>query len=204
MNQQKHLSGLKKEGNLSAEMEKLGIYIAPGSKLMVPDLNIGIYTRINGPISIVGHAPCTIGMYCAFGDAIHIITSNHDMRYPNIQLNFNRRLGLQDLIDIPGNMNIGNNVWIGDCAILLPGITIGDGAVIGAGSIITGDVAPFTIVAGSPGRKIRKRFSQNIIDQLLFYRWWEWDPERIDRNKTFFSTDLTKDPDLDLSSLILD
>jgi acetyltransferase-like isoleucine patch superfamily enzyme len=62
---------------------------------------------------------------------------------------------------------IGNDVWVGAKSIILPGITIGDGTVIGAGSVVTKNVLPYTIVAGNPARIIRKRFSENKIEQIL-------------------------------------
>lgn len=74
---------------------------------------------------------------------------------------------------------IGSDVWIGSRAVILPGITIGHGAVIAAGAVVTKDVAPYTIVAGVPARPIRRRFPQETADLLLASRWWEWDDETI-------------------------
>lgn len=68
---------------------------------------------------------------------------------------------------------IGNDVWIGTGALLIGGITVGDGAVIAAGAVVTKDVAPYTIVAGNPAREIRKRFSDEEIAFLLETRWWD-------------------------------
>jgi len=68
---------------------------------------------------------------------------------------------------------VGSDVWIGDGARLLPGITIGDGAVIGAGAVVTKDVPPYAVFVGNPGRVVRQRFAQPEIDFLLAARWWE-------------------------------
>ena len=87
---------------------------------------------------------------------------------------------------------IGNDVWIGHNVIILSGITIGDGAILAAGSIITKDVEPYTIVAGNPAKTIRKRFSENVIIELLDFKWWDLSNEQIDKNKKLFLTDLTK------------
>lgn len=69
----------------------------------------------------------------------------------------------------------------------MPGITVGTGAVIGAGSIVTKNVPPYTIVAGNPARMIRARFSDEKILELLESKWWEWDEEKIKSNKSFFT-----------------
>ena len=77
---------------------------------------------------------------------------------------------------------IGNDVWIGYEAVVLAGVTIGDGAIIGTRAVVTKDVPPYTIVDGVPARPIRKRFSEDIITKLLALRWWDWDTERIRKN----------------------
>lgn len=74
---------------------------------------------------------------------------------------------------------IGSDVWIGYEAVILAGVTIGDGAVIGARAVVTKDVPPYTIVGGVPAKSIRKRFSDDIITALLELRWWDWPEERI-------------------------
>ncbi len=81
-----------------------------------------------------------------------------------------------------GETKIGNDVWIGFRAIVLSGVTIGDGAVIGTGAIVTEDIPPYAIVAGNPARLIRYRFSSNEIERLLVLRWWEWDIDKIKSN----------------------
>lgn len=70
---------------------------------------------------------------------------------------------------------IGNDVWIGRNAIVMPGLTIGHGAAIGAGAVVTKDVAPYTIVAGVPAKPIRKRFNDALIEDLLASSWWDYD-----------------------------
>ncbi len=80
-----------------------------------------------------------------------------------------------------GDVRIGNDVWIGCEAIILSGVTIGDGAIIGARAVVAGDVAPYAIVAGNPARQIRKRFDDTIIEELLDIRWWDWDDAKIEK-----------------------
>ncbi len=81
-----------------------------------------------------------------------------------------------------GNTNIGNDVWIGYNATIMPGISIGDGSIIAAKSVVTSDVAPYTVVGGNPAGKIKKRFSEEDIQKLLQIQWWNWSTEKITRN----------------------
>lgn len=85
--------------------------------------------------------------------------------------------------DLPykGDMVIGNDVWIGFEAVLMPGVKIGDGAIIGARSVVTHDVAPYTVVAGNPARFVRQRFPDAVVAELLSIRWWDWSAEKITR-----------------------
>ena len=77
--------------------------------------------------------------------------------------------------DMPlkGDTVIGNYVWIGQNAVILPGVHIGDGAIIGANSIVGSDVSPYTIVAGNPATEIRKRFDDELIQLMLDFKWWD-------------------------------
>ena len=83
--------------------------------------------------------------------------------------------------DLPfkGDTVIGNDVWIGENAVILPGVHIGDGAIIGANSVVGSDVAPYTVVAGNPAKPLRKRFDDDLIDQLLQFKWWDKSVEEI-------------------------
>jgi virginiamycin A acetyltransferase len=81
-----------------------------------------------------------------------------------------------------GDTEIANDVWIGYEAIIMPGVKIGDGAIIAAKSAVTKDVPPYTIVGGNPAKIIRLRFSDEIIEVLLEIAWWNWDLEKITRN----------------------
>ena len=84
--------------------------------------------------------------------------------------------------DQKGDIVVGNDVWIGYEAVILSGVTIGDGAVIGARAVVTKDVPPYAIVGGVPARLIRRRFDEETIQKLLRLQWWNWEPERIRRN----------------------
>lgn len=78
-----------------------------------------------------------------------------------------------------GDTVVGNDVWIGSEAILMPGITIGDGAVIGTRAVVTRNVDPYAIVAGNPARTVGKRFNDERIAMLLEMRWWDWPETRL-------------------------
>lgn len=77
---------------------------------------------------------------------------------------------------------IGNDVWIGYNATIMPGVKVGDGAIIATNSTVTKDVAPYAIVGGNPAKEIKKRFSEEDIEKLLELQWWDWDIEKITRN----------------------
>lgn len=84
--------------------------------------------------------------------------------------------------DNHGDIVVGNDVWIGYEAVILAGVTIGDGAIVGTRAVVTKDVPPYTIVGGVPARPIRKRFSEDIIARLLALNWWDWPVQRIAAN----------------------
>jgi acetyltransferase-like isoleucine patch superfamily enzyme len=92
--------------------------------------------------------------------------------------------------------SIGSDVWIGQGAIVKSGVSISVGSVIGAGSVVTKDIAPYTIVAGNPARPIRQRFSQEISDALSTSRWWDLDSEILRELSVYFKT-----PEIFLSEL---
>lgn len=81
-----------------------------------------------------------------------------------------------------GDTVIGNDVWLGYGATIMPGVTIGDGAIIATKSVVTKDVAPYSIVGGNPATEIRKRFSDMDIQSLLDIKWWDWPIEKITEN----------------------
>lgn len=131
-----------------------------------------------------------IGKFCAIGKGIEFVMNgaNHRMNsvttYP-----FNIMGGgwekctpaIEDL-PIKGDTVVGNDVWIGQNVTVMPGIHIGDGAVIAADSVVTGDIPAYHIAGGNPCRVIRKRFDDALIEQLLKLRWWDWDAEKISDN----------------------
>ena len=95
--------------------------------------------------------------------------------------------------DNKGDIVIGNDVWIGYEAVVLSGVTIGDGAIIGTRAVVTKDVPPYTIVGGIPAKPIRKRFSDEVISKLLELQWWNWPENRIKENIDVIKSGRIKD-----------
>lgn len=87
-----------------------------------------------------------------------------------------------------GDITVGSDVWIGTDVMIFSGVTIGHGAVIASRSVVTRDVPPYAIVTGSPAKVLKYRFQQQIIEQMLQIRWWEWDDDKIRKTVPLFSS----------------
>lgn len=136
------------------------------------------------------HDRLKIGKFCSIGAGAKFLfnAANHTMHslssYPFPVLNAEWNVpGMKttDAWDNHGDILIGNDVWIGYEALILAGVTIGDGAIIGARAVVTHDVPPYTIAGGVPAKPIRKRFDDATIVELLKLQWWNWPEERIQR-----------------------
>lgn len=77
---------------------------------------------------------------------------------------------------------MGHDVWIGYESLIMPGVRIGDGAIVAARSVVVSNVEPYTIVGGNPAKPIRRRFEQDVVDELLDIAWWDWSAELITAN----------------------
>lgn len=155
-----------------------GVYIGKGSKILSSSFCIGKGSRINGKITIKGSGKATIGKYCALGDDIRIITGNHEAFTTSIQLALQKRI-LGYNFHTKEAVIVGNDVWIGDAVIILPGVTIDDGSVIGAGSVVTKSVSPYMIVAGVPATRINERCSRELAAKFRELSWWDWSEETM-------------------------
>lgn len=87
-----------------------------------------------------------------------------------------------------GDTIIGNDVWIGHNATIMPGITIGDGSIIATNTTVTKNVAPYSVVGGNPSQLIRKRFTEDQINSLLKIKWWDWEIDRITKNVQYLTS----------------
>jgi acetyltransferase-like isoleucine patch superfamily enzyme len=127
----------------------------------------------------------TFGNYCSIAQNIRIFRANHPATaFTTHPLLYNSVAGYveKDMLDrLP--LTIGHDVWIGEWVTILPSVKkIGNGAIIGAGSVVTKDVPAYTIVAGNPAKAIRMRFSEEIIEKLEATQWWNWDKEELINN----------------------
>lgn len=173
-----------------------------------PGISVGDYTMyddfVNDPRdfqrnNVLYHYPecnhdrLVIGKFCSiacgakflFNAANHSLCSLSSYPFPI----FFEEWGLEpDPVSIArawdnhGDILVGNDIWIGFEAVILAGVSIGDGAIIGSRAVVTKDVPPYTIVGGVPAKPIRRRFDNEIISKLLALRWWDWPEEKIRRN----------------------
>ena len=167
-----------------------------------PNIIVGDYTMYNDSAkdptdfernNVLYHYPINqdkliIGKFCsiACGAKFLFNSANHNLSslstYPFHIFFEEWDLDAKDVTDAwdnKGDIVIGNDVWIGYEAVILAGVTIGDGAVIGTRAVVTKDVPPYTIVGGVPAKPIRKRFPEGTIELLLKLKWWDWTEERI-------------------------
>lgn len=128
-----------------------------------------------------------IGKFCQIGAGVEFVMNgaNHQMNavstFP-FYICEGWKMDPPAMDDLPfkGDTVVGNDVWFGQNVTVLPGVHIGDGAVIGANSVIAKDVPPYTIVAGNPAREIRKRFDDELVQLMLKFKWWEKSIDEID------------------------
>jgi chloramphenicol O-acetyltransferase type B len=149
-------------------------------RAMVGDASLGRFTYLAPDSRVIN---CTIGRYCSIGPgaligALGVHPSNWISTHP-VFFSTKRQTGGttfsdRDYVDEQPPVTIGNDVWIGARAIVLDGRKIGDGAIIGAGAVVTKDVEPYAIVGGVPSREIRMRFDPVTISRLLEIKWWDW------------------------------
>ena len=167
-----------------------------------PNIQIGDYTIYNDFVhdpreflknNVLYHYPINkdrliIGKFCSiacgakflFNSGNHKMASLSTYTFPLFFEEWDlEKENVAQAWDQKGDIIIGNDVWIGYEAVILPGVTIGDGAVIGCRAVVTKDVPPYTIVGGVPAKPIRKRFDEETIKELQKIKWWDWPEEKI-------------------------
>ncbi|GAB2026991.1 CatB-related O-acetyltransferase [Lactovum odontotermitis] len=170
-----------------------------------PFITVGDYSMYNDFVrdprdfeknNVLYHYPINqdrlvIGKFCSIACGARFIftSANHALKslstYPfpifadEWQLDWEK---VTEAWDNKGDIVVGNDVWIGYEAVIMSGVTIGDGAIVGTRAVVTHDVAPYSIVGGVPGKLIRKRFSDETVERLLDLQWWDWPRERIMQN----------------------
>ena len=170
-----------------------------------PSITVGDYTMyndfVNDPVgfernNVLYHYPINrdrliIGKFCSiacgakflFNSANHTLSSLSTYPFPL----FFEEWGLEKRNvaaswDNKGDIVIGNDVWMGYGAVIMAGVTIGDGAIIGARAVVTKDVPPYTVAGGIPAKPIKKRYPEETIAALSELKWWDWPEERIAQN----------------------
>jgi acetyltransferase-like isoleucine patch superfamily enzyme len=174
------------------------IRLNPGARIIQSRLLGPVYLNRHsqiGPEAVVGKyfgmnehgfvARATVGSFCAFGARAAINPFNHPIEWLSTNefqyhprsfdwvpeyVDFKR---LERTPDMFQHVTIGSDVWTGHNVNIMPGVNVGDGAIIGAGSVVTKDVPPFAIVAGVPATVKRSRFSEKVIERLLRLKWWD-------------------------------
>ncbi|KAF2081183.1 CatB-related O-acetyltransferase [Flavobacterium sharifuzzamanii] len=131
----------------------------------------------------------TIGKYCQIGADVAIHSSNHPIHYLSTYINKNLFDGELNSLKENKKVVIGNDVWIGHNVIIVGNVTIGNGAILAAGSVITKDVLPYSIVGGVPAKIIKKRFSENVIQEIEELQWWNYSESEIKKIKPLFFKD---------------
>ncbi len=183
--------------------DKETVYLKP--VISNPNISVGEFTMyndfVNDPMQFernnvlyqypINHDKLIIGKFCSiacgakfiFNSANHTLSSISTYPFPIFFEEWG--LNIKDVAaawDNKGDIIIGNDVWIGYEAVIMAGVTVGDGAIIGTRAVVTKDVPPYTIVGGVPAKPIRKRFDNETLDELLKIRWWDWPEEKIARN----------------------
>ncbi|MDW7712459.1 MAG: CatB-related O-acetyltransferase [Deferrisomatales bacterium] len=166
-----------------------------------PDIQVGEYTYYDDPANPEGfernvlyHYPFVgdrliIGRFCAIAAGVTFLMNGANHRLGGISTHPFEIFGsgweaTQDAGEEPsrGDTVVGNDVWLGYRSSVLPGVQVGDGAVVAALAVVAADVPPYAVVAGNPARVVRRRFPEEVVEQLLRIAWWAWPPEKITRN----------------------
>ena len=169
--------------------------------ITAPNILVGDYTYYDDPSDPTGFERnnvlfnwpefgdrLIIGKFCALASGVHFIMGSANHRLSSISSYPFAVFGgawaertPPHLSQLPfkGDTVVGSDVWIGRESVILPGVTIGDGAIVAAYSVVTRDVEPYTVVGGNPARLIRRRFDEALTEMLLKLRWWDFKPEEL-------------------------
>ena len=164
-----------------------------------PTIEVGEYTYYDDPDDpqaferdafLYGHGPerLVIGRYCAIASKVRFLMSggNHaDLGPSTFPFGIfgepwaERTMDLVMSAPSRGDTVVGHDVWLGYSALVMPGVSIGSGAVVAAGSVVAADVPPYAIVAGNPARVVRRRYEDDDVERLLRAAWWDWPLELV-------------------------
>lgn len=166
-----------------------------------PNIFVGDYTYYDDPVDPTGFEQnnvlfnwpefgdrLVIGKFCAIASGTKFIMGSANHRISSISTYPFAVFGGGWAEQVPphlsqlpfkGDTVVGNDVWIGRESVIMPGVQIGDGAIVAAYSVVTKDVEPYTLVGGNPARPIKKRFDPELTQLLLELRWWDFEPEKL-------------------------
>ncbi|MGQ4878535.1 Vat family streptogramin A O-acetyltransferase [Billgrantia sp. LNSP4103-1] len=167
-----------------------------------PNIVIGDYTYYDDPEdsenferNVLYHYPfigdkLIIGKFCAIARGVKFIMNgaNHKLSgistYPFQIFGNGWEKVMPEMHELPykGDTVVGHDVWIGYDALIMPGVQIGNGAIVSSRSVVVNDVAPYTVVGGNPARPIKQRFSSEVVETLQSIAWWDWPVDKITRN----------------------
>lgn len=164
---------------------KMGPYSSVGERVILAEVILGDFSYIQRHSEGIY---ATIGKFCSIASNVRINALEHPMeritthkfsyrpneyfRFQKVDMAFRQRR-------MEKRVFIGNDVWIGHGAVIMPGITIGDGAVVAANAVVTKDVAPYQVVGGVPAKPIRQRFPKKIGERMQALAWWDWPLEEL-------------------------
>jgi len=168
----------------SVRASTFGVYCEVGARTKVAESSFGDYSYVVNDSDIIY---TTVGKFCSIAAHTRINPGNHPLERVALS-HFTYRSSSYNMGDDDAaffdwrrsfRCVMGNDVWIGHGAVVLPGVKLGNGAAVGAGTIVTKDVPPFAIVVGNPGRILRYRFAPEIIEALERIAWWDWTHDQL-------------------------
>jgi phosphonate metabolism protein (transferase hexapeptide repeat family) len=164
---------------------RLGRHVVVGERVVLREVTVGDYSYFERHAEAIY---TQIGKFCSIAANTRINALEHPLeritqhklsyrpneyfRYLGVDEGFRQRRQAR-------RVRIGSDAWIGHGAVVMPGLAIGNGAVVGANAVVTRDVAPFTIVAGNPAKQLRRRFPEAIAARIEALAWWDWPDERL-------------------------
>jgi acetyltransferase-like isoleucine patch superfamily enzyme len=176
---------------------RVGDYARLHRVLLSGPITIGDFTSLWGPRIYVYARPHPVqfGNFCSIGRDVSVYGYGHDPARISTYYMGRNVLGgaFEDEIVSHGPTAIEHDVWIGAGVHVLAGSTIGTGAIVGAGSVVTNDIPPYAVAVGAPAAVVRYRFDDELIGRLLASRWWTWTREEIRARASLFSQPLTQD-----------
>ncbi len=138
------------------------------------------------------HGDIIVGKYCQIGADVAMHSTNHPVHYLSTYIGSGFFNGELKKLKETKRIEIGNDVWIGHNALIIGEVKVGNGAIIAAGAIVTKNVPPYAIVAGVPAKVIKKRFSENICNEIEDLQWWNLSENELERIKPLFFKELDK------------